>query len=82
MAKSNNFIHDVPSAGFVHSRYSEWKKMDRLDDEDIGIIWERRYPKRVERASSMSLCLTRAKRITNPRAGSYSLTLDKIQEIE
>jgi hypothetical protein len=32
--------------------------MDRLDDEDIGIIWERHYPKRVEHASSMSLCVT------------------------
>ena len=32
--------------------------MDRLDNEDIGIIWERHYPKRVEHASSMSLCVT------------------------
>ncbi len=32
--------------------------MDRLDDEDIGIIWEHHYPKRTERASSMSLCVT------------------------
>ena len=32
--------------------------MDRLDDEDIGIIWARHYPKRAERASSMSLCVT------------------------
>jgi hypothetical protein len=32
--------------------------MDRLDDEDIGIIWARHYPKRGERASSMSLCIT------------------------
>ena len=30
--------------------------MDRLDDEDIG--WARHYPKRAERASSMSLCVT------------------------
>jgi len=34
--------------------------MDRLDDEDIGIIWARHYPKRAERASSMSLCVTLA----------------------
>jgi hypothetical protein len=34
--------------------------MDRLDDEDIGIIWGRHYPKRTEHASSMSLCLTLA----------------------
>ena len=32
--------------------------MDRLDDEDIGIIWVRHYPKRTERESSMSLCIT------------------------
>ena len=32
--------------------------MDRLEDEDIGIIWERHYPKRGERGSSMSLCVT------------------------
>ena len=32
--------------------------MDRLDDEDIGIIWARHYPKRTERESSMSLCVT------------------------
>jgi hypothetical protein len=32
--------------------------MDRLDDEDIGIIWARHYPKRAERASSMSLRVT------------------------
>jgi hypothetical protein len=34
--------------------------MDRLDDEDIGIIWGRHYPKRAEHASSMSLSLTLA----------------------
>ena len=32
--------------------------MDRLDDEDIGVIWARHYPKRTERESSMSLCIT------------------------
>jgi hypothetical protein len=32
--------------------------MDRLDDEDIGIIWARHYPQRGKRASSMSLCVT------------------------
>ena len=34
--------------------------MDRLDDEDIGIIWGRHYPKRGEHASSMLLCITLA----------------------
>lgn len=32
--------------------------MDRLDDQDIGIIWARHYPKRTEHESSMSLCVT------------------------
>jgi hypothetical protein len=32
--------------------------MERLDEEDIGIIWARHYPKRTERESSMSLCVT------------------------
>jgi hypothetical protein len=32
--------------------------MDRLDDEDIGVIWARHYPKRIERESSKSLCVT------------------------
>jgi len=35
-------------------------KMDRLDDEDIGIIWARHYPERREHPSSMSLCVTLA----------------------
>ena len=34
--------------------------MDRLDNEDIGIIWGRHYPKRTESPSSMSLCVTLA----------------------
>jgi len=31
-----------------------------LDDEDIGIIWGRHFPKRSQHASSMSLCITLA----------------------
>jgi len=34
--------------------------MDRLDNEDIGIIWVRHYPKRAESGSSKSLCLSLA----------------------
>ena len=34
--------------------------MDRLEDEDIGVIWGRHYPKRTQQASSMSLCITLA----------------------
>ena len=34
--------------------------MDRLDNEEIGIIWARHYPKRAESGSSRSLCLSLA----------------------
>jgi hypothetical protein len=34
--------------------------MDRLDSEDIGLIWARHYPKRSESESSKSLCVTLA----------------------
>jgi hypothetical protein len=34
--------------------------VDRLDNEDIGIIWARHYPKRAESGSSRSLCLSLA----------------------
>jgi hypothetical protein len=32
--------------------------MDRLDNEDIGAIWTRHFPKRAENQSSKSLILT------------------------
>ena len=57
--------------------------MDRLDDEDIGIIWARHYPKRAERASSMSLCVTLAM-IIRQRAKSvdqYSDWLTKLEHV-
>ena len=34
--------------------------MDRLDNEEIGMIWARHYPKRAENGSSRSLCLSLA----------------------
>ena len=34
--------------------------MDRLDNEDIGVIWARHYPRRAESQSSKSLCITLA----------------------
>jgi len=34
--------------------------MDRLDNEDIRLIWARHYPKRSESESSRSLCVTLA----------------------
>jgi hypothetical protein len=45
--------------------------MDRLDDEDIGPIWARHYPKRSESQSSKSLCITLAM-ILKQRAASNS----------
>jgi hypothetical protein len=45
--------------------------MDRLDDEDIGLIWARHYPKRDESQSSKSLCITLAM-IVKQRAASNS----------
>jgi hypothetical protein len=55
--------------------------MDRLDDEDIGIIWARHYPKRAERASSMSLCVTLAM-IVKQRAKSVDQYSDWPAKLE
>jgi len=49
--------------------------MDRLDDEDIGLIWARHYPKRTESQSSKSLCITLAM-IVKQRAESIILPYD------
>jgi hypothetical protein len=57
--------------------------VDRLDNEEIGIIWARHYPKRAESGSSRSLCLSlamvirlRARLMT--QASDWS---DKLEEI-
>ena len=34
--------------------------MDRLDNEGIGMIWARHFPKRAENGSSKSLCVSLA----------------------
>ena len=34
--------------------------MDRLDNEEIGMIWAGHFPKRAESGSSRSLCLSLA----------------------
>ena len=34
--------------------------MDRLDNEEIGMIWARHFPNRAENGSSRSLCLSLA----------------------
>jgi septal ring factor EnvC (AmiA/AmiB activator) len=57
--------------------------MDRLENEDIGMIWVRHYPKRVESASSMSLCVTLAM-IIKQRAKSvhqYNAWSDKLRHV-
>jgi hypothetical protein len=57
--------------------------MDRLDNEEIGMIWARHFPKRAESGSSRSLCLSlamvlrlRARSMTNQSDWS-----DKLQHI-
>ena len=55
--------------------------MDRLDDEEIGIIWARHYPKRAERPSSMSLCVTLAM-IIKQRAKSLAQYSDWPAKLE
>jgi hypothetical protein len=57
--------------------------MDRLDNQDIGIIWERHYSKRGQSASSMSLCVTLAM-IIKQRAKSvdqYTDWSDKLHHV-
>ena len=57
--------------------------MDRLENEEIGMIWARHYPKRAESASSMSLCVTLAM-ILKQRAKSvleYNACSDKLRHI-
>jgi hypothetical protein len=34
--------------------------MDRLENEDIGLIWTRHFPKRADSETSKSLCVTLA----------------------
>jgi hypothetical protein len=45
--------------------------VDRFDNEDIGLIWARHYPKRTESQSSKSLCIMLAM-IVKQRAASNS----------
>ena len=57
--------------------------MDRLDNEEIGMIWARHFRKRAESGSSRSLCLSlamvlrlRARSMTNQSDWS-----DKLEQI-
>ena len=57
--------------------------MDRLGNEEIGMIWARHYPKRAESASSMSLCVTLAM-ILKQRAKSvleYNACSDELRHV-
>ena len=57
--------------------------MDRLDNEEIGMIWARHYPKRYQSASSMSLCVTLSM-IIKQRAKSvleYNACSDKLRHV-
>jgi hypothetical protein len=62
---------------------SEQHQMDRIHNEDIRIIWARHYPKRAERASSMSLCLTLAMiiRLRARAMAQYSDWTSKLQHV-
>jgi len=55
--------------------------MDHRDDEDIGVIWARHYPKRAAHASSMSLCVTLAM-IVKQRAKSVDQYSDWPAKLE
>jgi hypothetical protein len=46
--------------------------MDRLDNEDIGLIWARHYPNRSESQSSKSLCITLAMIVKQRAASIFS----------
>jgi hypothetical protein len=57
--------------------------MDRLDNEDIGLIWARHFPKRAESETSKSLCLTlamilRGRAISPGSYGNWDKTLQQI----
>ena len=55
--------------------------MDRLDEEDIGIIWARHYPKRTERESSMSLCVTLTMIIKQRAKSADQYDLAKLDQV-
>lgn len=55
--------------------------MDRLDNEDIGLIWARHYPRRAENQSSKSLCITLAM-IIKQRATSIFPQDDRADKLQ
>jgi len=56
-------------------------QMDRLDNEEIGIIWARHYPKRADNGSSKSLCLSLAM-VIRLRARSMTQQSDWSDKLE
>ena len=57
--------------------------MDRLENEDIGLIWARHFPKRVDSETSKSLCLTlamilRGRAISPGTYGNWDKSLQQI----
>ncbi len=57
--------------------------MDRLENEDIGLIWARHFPKRAESETSKSLCLTlamilRGRAISPGMYGGWDKSLQQI----
>ena len=57
--------------------------MDRLENEDIGLIWARHFPKRADSETSKSLCLTlamilRGRAISPSMYGSWDKSLQQI----
>jgi hypothetical protein len=57
--------------------------MDRLENEDIGLIWSRHFPKRADSETSKSLCLTlamilRGRAILPGMYGSWDKSLQQI----
>jgi hypothetical protein len=57
--------------------------MDRLENEDIGLIWARHFPKRANSDTSNSLCLTlamilRGRAISPGMYGNWDRSLQQI----
>jgi hypothetical protein len=57
--------------------------MDRLENEDIGLIWARHFPKRADSETSKSLCLTlamilRGRAISPGLYGNWDKSLQQI----
>ncbi len=57
--------------------------MDRLENEDIGLIWARHFPKRSQSETSKSLCVTlamilRGRAISPASYNNWNISLQQI----